>query len=649
MKLTGIKSYVNELSLTYFVSNLRGAVHSPSTDIYKLGVLEDEFIEEIIYQWLEETGQGSKLVRGSKDTAQLVKLVGGYPLAAKRISTLLRVKSLEQLLSTTHREHFQLGFAEHILRTTRTLLGDLHHLILQILAIVQEPITQSDMLAIKKLADNYKLEEIHQARWELTDWFLLEQTGELMSLHSFLVTYYTQKLKNDSELRESIASDFGLYTFHRAQELNAYLAEKRESLNQEKIIEVSNSIFRYSTIADRLLRSVRKEQLAEQLPIRVKGTLREMVYYFYQELEDYPKALEYAEKWLKFNPHDSDIMLYKIRCYRKKGQPDALLQAQQLISDIETKGHLRQFIVRLLREKALIAQAQGDNELAKSLFREAIRNDLNDPPYSEIYADLARLFIREADNLPEWNPKKRMLANEAVKLLQIAQKVPDIFHRFHLSLYVEALILADKKELALPMLEDALQDRPNDGKLNFRMAEIKRHEGEFEDAKQYAEIAYQNGYVASLLTMANIFYDEAIQILSQGKEKDGHKKLKQTLEKISIYQEVHGQTRTAHDMEVADTIKSKAYRALNRLDEAEKVMQQYAKTNDPYTVYEHSMVYVDRADKALTKSSYADALAAIEEARECVTDYKFDRPLKLQTLFESILDKETKIRDSLGI
>src|SRR5882762_7066315 len=89
--------------------------------------------------------------------------------------------------------------------------------------------------------------------------------------------------------------------------------------DREKQITLSSEVFRYAVPSGRLLRAIGRDELAARLPIEIKGTLRELVFHFYQTRRDYQKALQYADRWLTINPHDLEVMLYRVRCHRNIG------------------------------------------------------------------------------------------------------------------------------------------------------------------------------------------------------------------------------------------------------------------------------------------------------------------------------------------
>ncbi len=616
------------------------------TDMFRLGIIEDQYIQEIILKWLDGTEQKGHFLSRDDDRAKIIKVVGGHPLAAKRMSTYLKLKSIDQLLDATRKERFQLGFADYILRATQDALKDIHQLILRILAVIQEPISQKDLYEINTLTQNNSFKEIDQALWELSDWFLIEQKGERISLHGFLATYYNLQLKKDKGLREAISNDFGLFAYKRAMELNDELTERlSSSLDQEKIIKLSNEVFKYAIPADRLLRSIGEESLADKLPIHSQGTLRGMVYYFYQTMEDYSKSLEYAEKWLSVSPADPDIELYKIRSYRKLGGRANLEKAWELVHKINFSDHKKQFQIRLIREKALLSTIEDDDDAAEGYYRQAIQLDsVSHQPYSEIYAGLARLLLRKADDIPEWEPKHRELASDALELLEIAKGEADNFYRFHLDVYAEALAQMNKYDIAYPLLEEALRYRPDDGKLNFRMAEFQRRNKNFTEAKEYAEIASRNGYTPSILTFANALYDEALDALGKKKKSEIDEMLNKALEKVDLYNKL--ENKSTHNTEVAHTIAAKIYRQRGEYDKAAEELRKYENSTNPYTIYEQANLCLIKGNRS---KSLSDALGHFQDGLSIIQGYKFKLSQPLEDLNKTLSERQKQVKQQLGL
>jgi len=610
---------------------------SNSADLLRLEGLADAYVRENIDLWLEGTEKHSQLMN-MPEMADLVALVAGHPLAAKMMASYLKVKTPQQLLLSKERKRFQLKFAQYILRSADlTILTDLHRLMLQVLATVREPMLLEDMLAVREL-NNYSLEDIHKARWELSDWFLVEQDGEMMSLHSFLGAYYRDQLSLEETRRDGIASDFGHYAYHRTMGFNEELSQiLKEDITRDDdiVVRISSDIFRYAIPAGRLLRSVGEDELADKLPIQIKGTLREMVFYFYQDRRDYKKACTYAENWLKVNPQDREIMLYHARCHRNFREPQSLLKAKEIISRLETKDYKKRFAARICREKALIAEFSGDSEKAKDFFREGIK--VYTPyPYPENYVGLAQLLLREIDELPYGWEKKQALADEAVELLETAREQSAIFDRFHLGTYVEALIQAGREETAFPLLQEALEDRPLDERLNYRMAEILRKRGQYDEAEIYAVKAHKRRASKAPLTLANIKHGQAEEWIARGRDDIAQEKLNHALLILLEFRPEFG-----HDQEVADGIKSKIYRTMGDWAKALTAVAKYPNTDNPYTIYEQCRIDLWESEIAQADERYAAALGAVRRAIDRIRRYQIKHDLS-RPLQDILLNAETK-------
>ncbi len=614
-----------------------------SCDVVRITGLPDEYIRESIDLWLEGTNYHSRLMK-MPELDDLVNLAGGYPLAAKMISSFLKVKPPEEILLSTQKKRFQLQLAEYILRSAgQSFLTDIHILILQVLAAVREPMSVEDLYSVTEIKE-YGIDDIHKARSELLDLFLVEQNYEVMSLHNFLGAYFRDQLGGNEERFTNIATDFGQYAYDKALQLNFELTTlptlKLDSDDEEeRKVQLSNEIFRYAVPAGRLLIAVGKDELAKDLPIRIKGTLREMVFYFYQEKRDYKKALQYAEKWLKVSPGDLEILLFQARCYRNLRDGDSLTKAGRIISIIEKQDYSKRFAARVFREKALIAQNNDDIPAAKDFFRKGIEVNTRSP-YPENRTGLALLLLREAEEMPHWKLEKQAIAEEALELLERARESSATFDRFHLGTYIEALIQAGKESVALPLLEEALRDRPDDERLNYRMAEILRKQEQYSEATKYAQQAINKGSPKAFLTLANILYSESIKLSIDGDVPSANAKLREALTALSDFRPEFG-----HDQEIADAIASKIYRSMGDFPKARQHVGRYQKTDNPYTIYEQCRILVGEASTSLAQDNYPEALSCIRSAKSSIEVYKIKRelPEPLQELLEEIESEEARI------
>jgi tetratricopeptide (TPR) repeat protein len=358
-------------------------------------------------------------------------------------------------------------------------------------------------------------------------------------------------------LFDSISHDLGLHTFEKAIEENRRLtelvAQQRESDgDDEDLIRVSNEVFRYAVSAAKLLGYIGDKERLKRLPIKAKGTLRELVFFFNQDKRDYRTALTYAQKWLEVSPNDSDILLYQARCYRSIGKLDEALKIIEALEAVHAGK--RGLESRLWRERGLIAQSRGKTEEAKECFREGVKQYI---PFSFPggHLGLARLLLNEAQDLPfNLSVHQADLADQALKLLETAREESSRFDRYTLEAYIEALILAGQEDRALPMLMEKLEERPDDPRWNYRMAEVQRKRGALRDAQPYAEKAVVGGYPKAPITLANILYSQATDL--QGLDPGGaEQRLKAALKALARFRPDR-----PRDQEVADTIRAKVYR-----------------------------------------------------------------------------------------
>jgi tetratricopeptide (TPR) repeat protein len=612
-----------------------------SSSLLHLKGLSDEYIEQSIEMWLKSNGQNKEYeqLRNTVIMAELVELVGGYPLAAKLAADSLSVHPVKQLLETSkQRTRFQLKFAAHILRSTE--LNPLQTLILQVLTTVDEPIILEDMLSISEFK-NYTIEDIQDAKGYLLNLFLIEQEGDMLSLHNFIKAYYRDDLRRNERMQDLISREYGYYAFHKVNKLSQYL--EKDNIHDSNDIIVSNNIFRYAVSAGRLLRRIGEDQLANSLCIQIEGTLKEMVYYFYQDKKDknYKKAIEYADLWIKINPNDLEIKLYKARCYRNLGSPKDLEMAKNIILDIEKKDYNKRFQENIYREKALIAYRQGNKVEAKSLFRQGIKIHV---PYSNPgnHIGLAELLLREADELLYGaETEQQTIANDALELLETARNEYDKFDQFHLQIYIQSLIQAGKEDKAFPLLKDALEDNPNDERLNYRMAEIKRKSGDYSEAIDYAVKARKLGSQKAVLTMANSMYGQALN-LSNIEERN--QVLEEALNELATFKPEYG-----HDPEVAAAIASKIHREMGNYVEARKTMMKYESSENSYTLYELCQVDYFEATIFQTKQNYSKALNLVESAISRINRFEQSKHTLPESFNDILVDLEEKGEQIKGL
>lgn len=612
-----------------------------TADVYRLSGLEDVYIAECLDLWLQTSPQHDSLIR-DPELREVIKLIGGHPLAAKMVASYLKVKPISQLLLPDESRRFQLKLADHMLRVNDLqTLEEIHHLILMVLSVIKHPATLKDLLSVRLLRDQ-PLGAIQKALGSLSDWFFLEHDGELLWLHRFVEAYYEDRAAQDQEQLRLIASDFGSYAYARAVELNDQLKAwyPEDVSGKESAVSLSSDVFRYAISAGRLLRSVGDEKRAAQLPIQVRGTLREMVFYFYQQARDYKTALRYAEGWLALNPTDLEVALYQARCYRGLGDGESLGRAEAVLLRIERNDFKKRFWERILREKGLIAQSRGDLDKAKQYFLEGTKTH-RAHAYPDNHVGLAQVILHQIDDLPPDDPARLVGAREALKFLEEARQESAVFDRFHLGIYVEALIQSGLEDKAIPLLLDALMDKPQDARLNYRMAEVLRNREDFEGAERHARKAMAAGAEKARLTLANIRYGQAVRRLSLGDQQGADRLLEEGLHAALAFRVEFGPTQ-----EVADSIAAKIYRTMGDWDSARTAMSKYAdSTRNSYTVYELGKVDQHDAELAAASGFIGSAIASLDKAIARIAGFRgtHEIPPPLADLLNALEERRASV------
>ena len=550
-------------------------------DVQVLGGIGSKYIREQVELLVNNETKIQELEANELfDT--LIRQTAGFPLAAKLLGSLLKVRTPQQLLQTAEWQSFELKLALHVLQFSNgTVISALERLMLQVLAVVGEPMSMDDLMSSSDVA-TAGLASVQTAQNTLSDMFLIEHTGELMSLHPFLEIFFIDQLSREPDLRERILHDVGMHAYHRALSLNKQVSSATEE-NGSLTTNLSNSVLRYAIPANRLLRSVGRDDLVASLPFELKGTIREMVFYFYQEKRDYTKALEFAERWLALVADDAEIILFRARCYRNFRDPKNLNKAASILEELDASVQAPYFRSRVYRDRALVQQHLGNRQKAKEFFNDGIAASAN---YTENYVGLAELLLKEADELGPFNKKREALVKRALSFLDQARRKPNpIVETLHLGLYIEALIEAGEEKRALPLLRNALKTSPDDPRLNHRMAEILRKQGEFAEALTYSETSARFGHPKVALTEANIAYGQAIRLRTDGDEEGALRMLRRVLAKVATFKPEFGT-----DKEIADTIAAKAHRNLGNFTAAAKLLLPYQGSANPYTIYEMSRI-----------------------------------------------------------
>jgi tetratricopeptide (TPR) repeat protein len=413
---------------------------------------------------------------------------------------------------------------------------------------------------------------------------------------------------------------------------------ERTDLSDEVKVNLSSEVFRYAIPAARLLRSTGRASLAEKLPIQVKGTLREMVFHFYQDAKDYTTALTYAEQWLTLNPQDLEILLYQVRCNRNLGTQDSTGKASRLLHQLELRDQNKRFAAKISREKALLAEHRGDFTNAKAHYREGMRMGIQQN-YIENHVGYAQVVLREIDEGRLGLRDSAAAAADALRCIEEAREISPLFDRVHLGTYVEVLILAGQEETAIPFLELAIKDRPDDSRLNYRMAEVLRKRGNYREAERYAFKAIARRAEKARIVVANIYFGEAMDYEAAGDTRARDGRLQDALDMLGTFKPEYG-----WDQEVADSIACKVLCALGRIEEAQKRIATYIHTDNPYTVYEQCRVGLLEADRA---SKREDEIRLLRGVIARIEDFRIGRELP-SALYDSFATARAKLDLALG-
>lgn len=193
------------------------------------------------------------------------------------------------------------------------------------------------------------------------------------------------------------------------------------------------------------------------------------------------------------------------------------------------------------------------------------------------------------------------------------------------------------------MLLEALELEPEEGRLNFRMAELMRNQGELKAAIQYAETAINSGYRAGLLTLANILYENGLQEQFKGRVKIAASEFEAALSKVQLYKTKYRTAISAFDTEVADAIRSKILRAIGDREEALSALESHKRSRNPYVVYQLASLSFDESEELREKGFYPEALSANSKAKAYISGYRHALPPPLVELIRAIQHQEEEI------
>lgn len=591
---------------------------APQCDLLRLDELEDLYIQQCMDEWLSDHPRRNELLR-SPSMPYLIRAAGGLPLAAQLLVSSLKAGiSPERVVASDEPKRIKLRLAAKILGTMQNVLTELEEVILQILAFYNEAVSVEDLMEIS-IVNKHGSGKVNDAILNLNKYLLIKENDEgQLTLHTFLTSYYREKLSRedvDGIKQKTIAREIADYTLNKT---NALYKQFVSTLNETGLDaeglkhQISSELLRYAVPANKFLRISDRHEDADRLPIKIKGVVRDLVLYYYRDAKDYRNAIKYADRWLKMIPKDYEILLYKARALRNLGQENHLKEAEEILSKISDVSSARFFFDRVANERGKIASQKGNEDTAKAIYFSSIKGGTTFP---ETYVNLARIYLKESRNLPNNRfEEKQALAKESIRLLEkantVSRSASDIFEQFFFDVYIDALEIIED-DSAFHLLEDALEEKPTDRRMNFRMAEILRERGNLIEAKKYANIAIKNDSISANITLANIYCSEGRTLLDEGKASLANAKFIEAAKNAEKYK-----SRSPYSQyEVADCILAKIQRLKGQWKEAAEILAPYENSSDRYIVYEYAELLIHQAERKISEHNYRDALHDLNLAK----------------------------------
>jgi len=559
--------------------------------------LPDDFIASCIIYWYSNSKKGDAIL--TKDQIQpIVGYLGGHPLAARLIASYLIVESPSALTRKQFVSNFKLRVAEYILRDILPYLSSIEIQILQAIAIVETGLTTEDLTAVQAIR-KFSLSEIQETVSKLSHQLLVSQEADYLRLHPYIAEYFIKKSQMEGAYRE-IAKELAVKMYKKA--MTAYsqlqtITNKEENI--EKYVQLNQQLLRYASPAHRLLLISGNKEHADNIPYKFAGDIREMVFITYQRLHEYERSLEYANEWLEIEPTDLEIALYKARSLRQLGQLDV---AEKYLLGLKNVSD-RMAQAKIDRELGWISKNKNDLSGAVKYFRKAaVRKPNQLPVYPLALADLASALILQATSVGYENNSTDQMYKEAVDLLDEARYLLPRFDENHLRVYIDALMHVDKDQEALKLLDDALDEQPDDPHLCLKKADILcKSRKSLDYAIELTQTAIKGRIDKGYITMANIQIEK--------------KEYKEALDTIRFYK-----PKQPRDKLFADTIRVKALIALGRFSEAREILESLTHFKDSYVEHARILNEIKNAEQELFNQKYSEARQLIALAFSLLED-----------------------------
>jgi tetratricopeptide (TPR) repeat protein len=515
---------------------------------------------------------------------------------------------------------FQRRIADFILANVVPVLKPLDKSILQALAVFGTGMTTALLMRVDQIR-KAGLDEVQMAIDRLSNLMLLVQDVDIIEPPPIVVAYFLDQARRRRDYLDT-ARQLANASWKECDEVLRRIdkiATEHRTIHNASYVQLTASLLRIAEPAHRLLLVTQQNDRAKQIPYRLQGHVREMVFVTYQQLRDYEACAEFASQWLRIEPRDAEIRLYLARSWRQLGD---YRKATRLLDRLQHDQSMY-IRARVCRERGMIAFAQGDMSQAIRHYR-AGRLTRRDGGlyYPLINADLARTLITEADTqLIGDNEEKTERYAEAAALLEEARDFIPRFDQLHLDLYVSAQLSVGgiSEAEALRLIEKALAVQGENPGLVFRAADIlSTNHNRLDDALHYATLAHDLGDRRAPLTIAKIKlaqgeYDAALHVLSQY------------------------EPRTPLDHVARDVLHARALR--DDPDQARAILKRHEHLENSFVACARVETEINAAEQALDIGDHAQASDCLGHAMSAIEAYSIQYDPRLFAGFKERINQ----------
>lgn len=509
----------SKMSFPMFMTSTRYSTQLPREISHSIPVridgLEVRFMVLAIQQWYSLMNPSANELDRDR-IYELAENLAGYPLAAKLVAGRLTYSSPDELLRNRSLSNFQQGIAEYILDSVVNELEELDRLILYAISIYGEKVSSSLLSRVKKIAA-YNKDAFHESIDKLSKLLILNQNIDTFELHPFVAAYFLDESSEKGYFSE-IAGDLATLVLHEtktlAEDLENFESSKR-TLNNKIYASRSRTLLQVSVPTYRLLLATNRQKELGNIPYRLEGLIREMVFVAYDKLSEYRLCAEYALRWLQIDPSDSDVGLYLARAYARLEEYG---NAERTLEKLDDSNPVMRS--KIHRERGRILYQNDDLDGAIELYEYGRTHKRNgELHYAQINIDFARALHAKANKLWDDDPAAISYYKQASTLLKEARPKVPRFEDYSLELLADCLLKSDQisTDEAIEMLKNAFNRQPKkNGTIARRLAELYSDKNANDTALSYAKRAKELDAYGAILTLSKIYinqgkYRQAIQ------------------------------------------------------------------------------------------------------------------------------------------